>query len=227
MKTFGLVLALLVMGSAVCMAASVTIDLYTPWNYIACPLVPFDPNPESVFAGVDVYYNLFRYDAATGSEFFYDGVGPFGNILLGEGYYLLNVGNVPSISYSGVPDGVPDSSGNMTDMWISLPGVQGDEGGGGWHLIGHPFNHDTPTNGPGGSGDNIWFTDGTTLKTWDEAVIAGWVSETMMYFDGVSQTSLTMTYQGWGNDDTLRAKYAYWVETKKDNLALIIPAYNP
>jgi len=215
-----------------CVADTVTVDLYYangPWNFIACPLVSFDPAPESVFAGVDIFYNLFRYDAPTASEYVYDGdpSGPFGNILLGDGYYLANTGNVPSFSYSGVPDGVPDGNGTMTDMWISLPGVQGDAGQGGWHLIGHPFNHDTPTNGAGGTGDNIWFTDGTTLKTWDEAVNAGWVQESMQYFDNASGNSLVMTYQGWGDDDTLRAKTAYWVLTMKDNIALIIPAYNP
>jgi len=228
MRTLGLVLALLVVGSGMCVADSVTVDLYPGWNYIACPLVPFDPAPESVFAGVDIFYNLFRFDAPTGGVLYYeDPSGPFGNILLGDGYYLNNQSGATSFSYSGVPDGVPDGNGTMTDMWISLPGIQGDPGQGGWHLIGHPFNHDTPTNGPGATGDNIWFTDGTTLKTWDEAVSAGWVADNMQYFDAPTQGVLVMTYQGWGNDDTLRAKTAYWLQTMKDNIALIIPAYNP
>jgi hypothetical protein len=235
MRTLSLVLALVVVGSLACVADQVTVDLYSaasPWNYFACPLVPFDPNPYSVLSGIDIDYNLFRYDAPTGSTLYFEPDGAFGNILLGEGYYLNNASGATSFTYNGVPDGVPDGSGTMTDMWISLPGVQGDAGvnppnGGGWHLIGHPFNHDTPTNGPQGTGDNIWFTDGTTLKTWDEAVAAGWVGDSMQYFDNATGNSMQMTYQGWGDDDTLRAKTAYWLRTYKDNLALIIPAYNP
>ena len=236
MKTLGLVLALLVVGSGACVATSVTIDLYSPansqLNYICAPLVPFNPNPMVVFAGADPEYNLYRWDAPTQNPFYFEQGGEFGNILLGDGYYLSNGGSAASISYDGVPDGVPDSGGIMTDMWISLPGKQTDAfvdppDGGGKHLIGQPFDHDTPTNGPGATGDNIWFTDGTTLKTWEEAYNADWVQSAMEYWDAPTQNPMTMTYQGWGNDDTLRAKTAYWLFTKKDNIALIIPAYNP
>ena len=230
MRTLGLVLALLVVGSGMCAADTVTVDIYSAWNYFACPLVPFDPAPDQVMAGVDIDGRLFRFDAPTQSMIVYDMIDPsaFGNVLLGDGYILDNYAATPSFSYSGVPDGVPDGNWTMTDMWISLPGYQLDQGSnGGWHLFAHPFKHDTPVNGPLGSGDNIWFTDGTTLKTWDEAVNAGWVDSAMSYFDGATQSQLAMTYQGWGNDDTLRAKSAYWIETKKDNIALIIPAYNP
>ncbi|MGQ9455362.1 MAG: hypothetical protein ACUVRS_10620 [Armatimonadota bacterium] len=227
MRTLGLVVVLLVVGSGVCLAVVTTVDLYEGWNYVACPLVPFDPDPYSVFEGVSIDYNLFRWDAPSQSEMHFGDEG-FGNILLGDGYYLNNVDSASGFTYNGVPDGVPDASGTMTDMWISLPGNQLDGAdAGGWHLIGHPFNHDTPTNGSLGNGDNIWFTDGTTLKTWDEAVEAEWVESSMQYFDGVSQGQMTMTYQGWGNDDTLRAGKSYWVRTYKDNLAMIIPAYNP
>ena len=228
MRTLGLALALLVVGSGMCFADTVTVDLYGGWNFVACPLVPFDPDPYSVFSGIDIDFNLFRWDAPSQGEVYFEPDGAFGNILLGEGYYLNNISNAESFSYNGVPDGVPDGSGTMTDMWISLPGNQLDgTNAGGWHLFGQPFNHDTPTNGAAGTGDNIWFTDGTTLKTWGEAVEAGWVESSMQYWDPVGQGQLILTYEGWGDDDTLRAGKSYWLRTYKDNLALIIPAYNP
>lgn len=235
MRTLGLVLALLVMGCGVSVADSVTVDLYNvagPWNYFGLPLVPFDSDPYSVLAGVNIDFNLFRWDAPSQGELYFEPGGAFGNCLLGDGYYLNNSDSASSFTYSGVPDGVPDGGGTMTDMWLSLPGNQLDANvnppdGGGWHLIAQPFNHDTPTNGAGGTGDNIWFTDGTTLKTWGEAVAADWVESSMQYSDPITQGAPVMTFEGWGDDDTLRAKMAYWVKTKKDNLALIVPAYNP
>jgi len=230
MRTLGLVLALLVVASGMSVAASVTVDLYSKWNYISCPLVPFNPDPNAVFTGptgdpLDIDTLLLRYDGPSQGQVGFDAGDPgsFGNILLGDGYILNNYAGVDSFTYQGVPDGVPDVSNNKTDMWISLPGGQGDTAQGGWHLIGQPFNHDTAVNGDLGTGDHIWFTDGTTLKTWDEAVTAGWVDDTMFYFEAAAQGQGTLSYGG-GDDDSLRAGKAYYVRTKKDNLALIIPA---
>ncbi len=137
MKTLGLVLALLVVGSGACVAVGVTVDLYSPtnsqWNYVSVPLVPFNPDPMTVFSGADPEYNLWRWDAPTQNPVYFEQGGAFGNILLGDGYYLNNGAAASSITYSGVPDGVPDglygsdpTHHYRTDMWISLPGKQTD-----------------------------------------------------------------------------------------------------
>jgi hypothetical protein len=145
-------------------------------------------------------------------------------VLLGDGYYYYANETHSVVSYDGVPDGVPDGSGNMTDMWISLPGNQFDgKDKGGWHMIGHPFNHDVTSDKGSGTGDNLFFTDGTTLKTWGEAVDAGWVDGTLSGWD--SGTSFTITYDGLGDRMDLQAAHAYWLLTYRDNLAMIIPAY--
>jgi len=231
MKTLVLVLALLIVGSAMCGAAGVTVDLYNKWNYIAAPCVPFNPDPISVFTGpsgaIDLDYYLYRYDAASQSMIVYDAIDPtgFGNCLLGDGYILYNHANVDNFSFNAVPDGVPDAGGAKTDMWISLPGNQLDGvSAGGWQLIGQPFNHDTASDLGSGTGDNIHFTDGTTLKTWDEAVAANWVDDTFNYYTGIDQSMKNITYNGLGDDDTFRAGNAYYVHTRIDNIAMIIPA---
>lgn len=228
MKTLVLVLALVVVAGGICTADTCTVDLYSNWNVVACPLVPFDPDPNSVFGGVDIDGRVARYDAPSQSFVSYDAIDPtaFGNCLLGEGYLLENYANVDSFSYSGVPDGVPDASNNMTDMWISLPGNQLDAAdAGGWHIVGHPFNHDTAIDLGSGTGDNVLFTDGTTLKTWDEAFAAGWVEDVMSYFDASTQSYSTLSY-GLGDDDHFRSGKGYYLFTRKDNLAMIITA-NP
>lgn len=233
MKTLGLVLALAFVLAGACVADTVTFDVLGGWNLIAAPLVPFNPDPLVVFAGApDGIDGLLTRNDPTWGGVTYDSLDPslFGNILLGDGYWLYQA-NTGTISYEGVPDGVPDSSGNMTDMWISLPGNQNDNQtepplGGGWHLIGHPFNHDTPVDDGTWTGANIKFTDGTTLKTWDEAVQAGWVDSFMVGNNPVTG-GVNVQYDGLGDDDTLRAAHGYWLHTYKDNLAMIIPAYTP
>jgi len=219
MKTLGLVLAMVVVMGGACVADTATYDVLADWNCISAPLVPFNPDPMAVFTGINVVNTLSRYDAPTQTGILYDDLDPaaFGNILLGDGYWLLSDGTY-TVSYDGVPDGVPDGSGNMTDMWVSLPGAQLDpDDAGGWHLIGQPFNHDTNVMA------NLSLTDGTTLKSWEDAVAAGWCEGVMTAFDASIQTGTTVGFD-LADDDHLRPAKGYWFLTFKDNLALIIPA---
>lgn len=224
MKTLGLVLALAFVLAGTCVAATATFDVFGQWQVISAPLVPFNPDPLAVFNGVNIVGTLWRLDAATQTFIAYDDLDPalFGNILLGDGYQLFcdaaQGTMVATVSYEGVPDGVPDGSGNMTDMWISLPGNQLDgQDAGGWHIIGQPFNHDTSVVG------NLYLTDGTTLKTWEEAVAAGWCEPVMWTMDPLTGDQIDVGFD-LATDDHLRAAKGYQFYTKKDNLALIIPA---
>ncbi len=242
MKTLVLVLALMMVAGGVSVADTVSFDLYGQWNLVSCPLVPFVPAPwnglsgveKGVFDPVDIDFmgSMSRWDAASQGQIGWSQFNPgdFGNILLGEGYWVYQgdpqgPSPVQTVSYSGVPDGVPDANGVKTDMWISLSGQQGDGDLGGWHLIGHPFNHEVCISKEPGNllGDNITITDGTTLKTWGEAVAEGWVNDPMTTWDGVSQGENSVGYF-FAADEYLRPGHGYWVRTNKDNLAMIIPA---
>jgi len=240
MKTFGLVLALLTLSVGASMAATATIDFYGEWNMVSAPLVPFVSTPwnglsgsaKGVFDPVDIDFggSLSRWDASTQGMVGWSMFVPdaFGNILLGDGYWLYQPGS-GSVTYDGVPDGVPDGVGNMTDMWVSLPGGQTDGvDAGGWHIIGTPFNHPICFSKEQMNllGDNICVTDGSTLKTWGEAVAALWVDDPMVTWDGVTQGNATAGYF-FANDEFLRPGKGYWVHTNKDNLALIIPSTSP
>lgn len=226
MKHFGLVLALSVVVAGGAYAEdSCKIDIYSGWNQISVPLVQTSPDPTVVFNGVSVYNSLQRYDATVGTYVLLDDISPelFGNVLLGEGYVLAGTEAKEVTVSSPILDGVPDTQNNKTDMWISLPGVQSSAAAGGWHLIGHPFNHITKVSKTDGTGDNISFTDGTTMKTWKEAAEANWVSGVALGLDSTTQTNFTVGFD-LADSDQFEPGRAYWIGTYKSNLAMIINA---
>lgn len=223
MRTFLLVLAMTMVVAGASVAATATIDLYEGWNLISAPLVPFDSDPMSVFAdatyGIDGL--LSRTDPLYGGVA-YDEYDPelFGGVLLGDGFwYLAYSGGDGQLSYEGVESGVPDGTGVKTDMWISLPGTGSD---GAWHTIGNPFAEDVAIDSGSGSGDNIFFTDGTDVKNWEEAVYEGWVADTIYGADQYG--GVAISYDGYGDDDMLRATKGYEILTYVPNIAMIIPA---
>lgn len=219
MKKLGLVLALVFMVGGAAIAADVSYDVYQGWNLIAAPIVPLDPDPVNVLNGLTIMNRIQRFDAASGGDVLYarGAESDFGSILLGDGYWLYVDSEAgATVTYSGVEDGVP-TNGVKTDMWLSLPGVQGDETTqGGWHLIGHPYNHETPV---GVDGANITFTDGTTVKTWKQAVDDGWVDGYMYGFEG---GEFSVGYTRFAEQSTLLPFHGYWLYTYKGNIAMII-----
>lgn len=243
MKTLGLVLALLVfcaVSAAAVGTTTVTYATYPKWNLISAPCVPLDPTVDQVFAGYDVMFTaaINRWKASDQGMIAYDAFdvpGAFGNILLGDGYWF-NYPTAGTVSYTGLLDGVPSpgtdgilgtSDDVLTDMWVSLPGSQLDGAdAGGWHLIGNPFNHEVLVDSGTFTGDLLKFTDGTMTKTWDEASVAGWVDSVMTYWNGQTQGMEDMGYF-FNTDDRFRPGKGYWLRTRKDNLAMIVPAVNP
>ncbi|MGI6294962.1 MAG: hypothetical protein ACOX3G_02645 [Armatimonadota bacterium] len=222
MRTLLLVLAMTVVVAGASLAATATIDVYEGWNLIAAPLVPFDPDPQSVLSGAADGIEdglLSRVDPIWGGIEYDPWDDAFGNILLGDGYWLYAFTNGQTLTYNGVEDGVPDTTGKKTDMWISLPGLGED---GAWHIVGYPFATDSAVDSGNGEGDIIKFTDGTDVKTWGEAVDAGWVDATM--YGQSAYGGFDVTMDGWGTDDSLRAGNAYQFLTFVPNIAMIIPA---
>lgn len=244
MKTLGLVLAMLLVISASALADTATFDVYQGWNYIGCPLVPMnlstdpevDPEmdfTEPYFAFDEVAFDLengklLRYDAVNGGNLTYMVQETFGKLLLGDGYMLnCTIAGKTTITYTGVPNGVPDAGGNKTDMWISLPGKQGDSNtpfGGGWHLISTPYADDVPAYYLDEFDNLFWnisFTDGTQVLSWMDAADAGWVSDTMFGLTGGLASQCTYVSE---TDYIMKSGKGYFLQTKKDNIAMIITA---
>lgn len=218
-KTLVLVIALVLAMGMVASADTYTKDVYAGWNFISVPLVPFDSTVENVFTGFDFAFDASLQTLKNGVPIEYDywnagtDLNPLPNILIGQGYYF-NTAVDGSISYEGVADGVPAADGTMTDMWLSFPTK-------GWQMFGHPFNHETFVNSDQsdmGSGDNIFFTDGASLKNWEEAAIAGWVASSAF-----SEASSIGYF--FADKCSFEPGYGYYIETNVDNLAMIIPAY--
>jgi hypothetical protein len=251
MKTLGLVLAMVALVGGSCLASSTVTASFSVntsgYALIALPQVPVDPavggtqasnqngDPNGVFGQIKTSSG-FTLQTWTGGGYSTWGIHSttFGGMLLGAGYWVSGSA-LPSsgvVSYAALPDGVPDmdSNGNavldsvgypvQTDMYISLPGL--GLGTGGWIMIGHPFNHVTAIN-PSGSqldGSRILFTDGTTTLGWKAAVTAGWVGSTLQKWTGGGYSNTGYNH---GQTNTLTPGSGYWIQTYKDNLAMIIP----
>lgn len=187
-------------------------------NWIALRGVPFDPDPIAIFGDVDLIDGMIaRLDPTSGGTedywSFQEPGGPFGGMLLGDGYWLNSTSQY-TINYDGAPDGLPDGAGQKTDMWISLPGVTGREGG--FHWIGHPFNHEVPF-------VNVMVTDGTQTISVLDAIEAGWLDGYWAYLDAPSQGTLNVDPEELMGSPNLEPGRMYQVFTRKANLALIIP----
>jgi len=189
-------------------------------NFVAAPLVPFDPVAQNVFMDDQVPPQpiniaggcLYRWDAA-GQGWVIYGIGTYGGILLGDGQVVTNnLDNNIVWQYDGAPDGLPDAGNVMTDMWISLP--QSGGGDGGATLFGTPFNHKVLL-------ANCLVTDGTQTVSFLQAATNGWVDAWVWGYDN--------EFQGWVNVSTpngvLEPFKGYSITSYVDNLALIVQAY--
>lgn len=223
MKTLVLVLAMMFVMSVGCFAVTATIDVYNANALLALPNVPINPDPASVFAtsGMDPMYNITRWDPIGGGYCSLDDSGAYGNMLLGDGFWLVGTEGA-TITYDAVADGVPDAGGKKTDMWISLPGM--GNGTGGNAIVGVPFAHNVAVDKGSYTGDHIFFTDGTKLLTWGEACQApyNWVGPTMTYWSGFGYDDVW--FDNTAGPYELEAGKGYWIATNVDNLAMIIPA---
>jgi hypothetical protein len=250
MRTLGLVLALVALVGGACLAAPTTTATITVtpgvWNLIALPNVPIDPaiggnqpgqDANGVFGAFNTKsgFNMQEWVTSSGAYITYawqTASVKFGNLLLGAGYWVGGSALTGNVSYTALPDGVPDLDSNSnpvldsagypvcTDMYISLPG---QASGGGWQLIGHPFNHTTAMN-PSSSqkdGSRILFTDGTNVYGWQAANGQGWVTSTVSRWNATTQSYTSIGYARPIN--TFSPGLGYWVNTSVSNLAMIIP----
>ena len=199
------------------------------YNFLTPPVVPFDPAVSSMFpaptydpGGNDF---LYRLNAADQGNIIYDSMFPedYGGMLLGDGFWYLynNTANIQNWDVTGAPDGLPDSSGVMTDMWISLPPMAG-----GSAYLGCPFKHAVDI-------AKCFLTDGLVTKTWDQAATdidpgtgQPWTEGAMFGYDAGLGGFFSVGSDPMMYDRTqLEAYNGYEFKTLKANLALIVPAY--
>ena len=182
-------------------------------NLIAVPAVPLNPHPGEVvdgrppvFNGIPIDGLLLRWDAVAKSSKSYDELDPgaFGNVLIGDGYWLSSAAGASS-SYQGLTDT------DTMDIWISLPRA-------GLNLIGNPFSF-----------DYLWanakVTDGNeTISLYDASQYGrGWILSIATWWDAPYQSSRDV---GLPDDlcftDYLHPWHGYWVRSNVDKIALIL-----
>jgi len=199
--------ALVAVTAAGAMAAPVTanIPVTQGWNLVACPAVPLNPDPAAVLG--PLADGALRWDPITRRYIAYDEFSPeaFGNILLGDGYWVFRTSaGSGTISYSGA-----DVSG---DHWISLPKA-------GWTLVGYP--NMTPTSK---AYEALLVTNGIETKSMAAAVAAGWIADSALGWNPSLRRYETVGLPDAFPDlENLQINKAYWFQTLVDNLALIIP----
>jgi len=169
----------LALAVSVCAAPTSTSLTVAPgWNLIGLPTAPINWTVPEVFSGLiaagwDTELNLNRWDAINASTIEYSqfSADAFGNMLLGDGYWLNNTtGATQTFSYDGA-----DVTG---DHWISLPTA-------GWTLIGYPnYGRDSVPF------DEVKVTDGKTTKSMAEAISAGWLQDFALTWDAVNSSFL-------------------------------------
>lgn len=181
------------------------------WNLISLPAIPTNPAVADVLdecpEALGIGY-IYRWDCVVQGIKVYDtyNVEDFGNMLLTEGYWLQVVpGDSHIISFEGITDN------DNTDMWISLPKT-------GWTIIGCPFSYSVDWN-------NVEITDGTATVPLATARDNEWLHTICYYWDsvagGLQQIGLD---DDWVGNSVLQPWHGYWVQSLRDNLALIVPA---
>jgi hypothetical protein len=199
--------ALVAVTAAGAMAAPVTanIPVTQGWNLVACPAVPLNPDPAAVLG--PLADGALRWDPIARRYISYNEFSPeeFGNILLGDGYWVFRTSaGSGTISYSGA-----DVSG---DHWISLPKA-------GWTLVGYP--NMTPTSK---AYEALLVTNGIETKSMAAAVAAGWIADSALGWNPSLRRYETVGLPDAFPDlENLQINKAYWFQTLVDNLALIIP----
>lgn len=206
---FALLAATMVLGIAVSASAAPvtsTITLGTGWNMIALPTVPLNPAPDAVLQDLanvqDVDGNIVRWDPINRSNVQFYSFDPesFGNLLIGDGYWVLKTtsGSLTA-SYQGV-----DVSG---DHWISLPRK-------GWTLIGYPNN--TPASK---IYDDVLVTNGIETKSMEDAIGAGWVNDFAFTWDNGNRSLLSVSLSSdVGDLVELEKGKGYWFQTDRKSV---------
>jgi hypothetical protein len=176
------------------------------WHMMSLPAVPFDPNPQKVFAAIpkDILDGrLYYYSNALLSYVPYNifAFEEFGSMKLGQGYWL-NLIEPTTISYTGFE--APPELRNITLHR-------------GWNMIGTPSNADIPL-------ANIRAKNLSTgeTKTLYDAAMAGWVSFPIYGYDNARAGYFTCGFDDWDEEHVLKPWFAYWVSANPD-VELIFP----
>ena len=170
----------------------------TGWNLMSLPGRPAPSHASAALADLAALGNLlgtsfFDYTAGVGYGMY---PGDFSHMSAGCGYWLnLSVGG--DVSFFAL----------AADVEAEIPLFEG------WTLIGHPFE------APALLAD-CSVTDGIEVKSYEDAVSAGWLTPPLYFYESTSYKSLMSG--GSGDDNSLRAWHGYWCLSEAPGLSMVI-----
>jgi hypothetical protein len=174
------------------------------WSLLSLPLQPVNPDPVSVFSGISIDGNLYRWDNPVQGLFIYDSWNPgdFGNVNVENGYWLQSA-SPGIISYQAYP-----SSGGTHD--IPLPTA-------GWAIMGCPFEVDKQW------ADTMVKHGTDTVPILTAAQTNNWMSSTGYWWDaatqGLSDFGLPEDFIDW---NIIQPWHGYWVQTYVNDITLTL-----
>jgi len=187
-------------------AQLVALGIGPGWHMVSLPADPVNHDPRASLPIADGDPTLFAHITLPDGDCGYETAQPglFGQVAMHEGYWLLTQTDA-TISYLGVP-----SSAARTE--VSLP-VRG------WTLIGHPYDRPVAL-----SQCTVRDTRTGVEVSLDDAAQLEWLSPPFYTFDDREIAYVSVwpdrdLYQ----DDALRPWCGYWVDVKRNDLALVVP----
>jgi len=173
------------------------------WSLISLPQQPVNPDPASVFAGIDMDGRLYRWDNPTQSLFLYDTWSPeqFGTVNVENGYWLDSAA-AGAISYQAL-------GGNPAAQDIPLPSA-------GWAIIGCPF-----------ATERQWVSTmvkhATSTVPITTARTNAWLNTIGYWWDASTQSLCDFGLpDDFVSSETLQPWHGYWVQTLTDDLTLTL-----
>ena len=193
------------------------------WNLVALPAAPAGTGdafeystkpweaPKVLSPGRDpndIAGRLYRWENCLGGLCVWDAWseldahGPFGGLVLGDGYWLHLDEDTP-VSYS--------ARASSLDQWISICSP-------GWMIIGHPKSHGTAL-------ADVMIHDGGKIRSMRDAVLTdNWIECTGYWWDNENQGVMDIGIPDcWASTDTLMPWRGYWMQSLRGGLALIVP----
>lgn len=203
----GVLAFLVISAAALAVVDDFPFTLSNGKTLMALPGVPLEPAPTSVFGSITIDQRLTRWNADSQGWITYSQFSPsqFGNLLIGEGYWMKTTTSGLGINYQGLTDT------DTMDIWISLPKV-------GYNLIGNPFSVNYPW-------VNAKVTDGNETISITEARSRLWLKSKMDYWDGDLQSWRSVGISiDFPTTQQLLPWHGYYLKTLAghDRLALIL-----
>lgn len=193
------------------------------WSLIGLPAAPagsgdsmeFSPKPWDAFQVLspgkdpfDIDGRLYRWEDCVGGLFVWDvwmdleTHGPFGGLLLGDGYWLQLDAGLP-VSYSARPSSL--------DQWTGICAP-------GWMIIGLPKDH------PVAMADVRVHDGGAVCGMYDAVFTNGWIDCTGYWWDGPTQGLMDIGIpECWASASDLLPWHGYWLQAYRGGLALVFP----